>query len=95
MLKLWILVTHGTVDETMPQRRRKGCTLTFCQRCLTKDCPHNDEIYCADCRVIVVEGAQVEDLPDWGEVMGDERDHRQFGCGPEEIDSDGDIPGHD
>ena len=98
MLKLWLLAAHGTVDETMPQRKRAGCAIErFCQRCVEVRLTGAEDIYCTGCSEWVLEEGQPgrDELADWGEAQDAEREHRHFGLEPGEADSDDNPPGHD
>jgi hypothetical protein len=48
--KLWLLVSKGTIDETLPSRRRNGCGIrNFCQNCIEKVPATLEELYCKSC----------------------------------------------
>ena len=72
MLKIWILVAEGTIDDTLLKRRAMGCRVrNFCQRCIVKVPEQPDVLFCEGCtEARNVEASQESDArmgaADWG-----------------------------
>ena len=59
ILKLWLLASYSTVDETLPERRKAGSQLPlFCQRCVEIAPEKNEDLHCRLCAEWILEEKQ-------------------------------------